>query len=123
MSIEWILYIIGVIEGINTFLTVSIFCCMFLLAFALIIVFISGGDILSKECEELGNPFKKWVKRIGIYFFISFFFGIIFPSEKIIYMIIGAHITKESHIPQKLITLINNKLDKYIEESIDKVKK
>lgn len=59
----------------------------------------------------------KWV------FILSTVFTIIIPSEKTIYLMLGAHGVEklaESEIGNKVYTILNQKLDEYLKESVKK---
>lgn len=79
---------------------------------------------------EVRNTMKKGMKYFAILFFILLPLPNLIPSEKTAYTMVGAYAAQQiatdqrtAEISGKVLTLINQQLDSYIEEGIKKVKK
>lgn len=101
----------------------QLYCLLFFLA----IVFI--GVILGMMRSAIGiygtdyKDFLSYVKTATYFgkkglsiFIVSLIVTILTPSEKTIYLMLGAHYLKSSTIPSKVELLINKKLDTYLSE-------
>jgi arginine exporter protein ArgO len=83
--------------------------------------------------SEKRTLYDKFIKRLGILLCIVAFLNLFIPSERTAYMMVGAYATqkiaendKVQETGQKVLTIINQKLDSYVEEglkSVEKVKK
>jgi len=86
------------------------------------------GEGTRKE-KEKNQPFaEKWMKRFGIIALIIGAINIAIPSERTAYMMVGAYTAqtvaqneKVQETGKKVIDLINQKLDTYIEEGTKQV--
>lgn len=87
--------------------------------------------------RALGTSAKFWIKRGSTWVLILGVLNIIVPSEKTSYMMVGAYaaqtvaqsetvgkvLTESGKISNKILTIINGKLDTYVEEAINEVDK
>lgn len=120
MTIELTLYLINLISNIDSILS-------FLIGVPLITVIISlivGAYNLIDSNDDFSDTFFEKTlllikKYIGWYILIIFISGI-FPSEKTMYLMIGANYFKNSALPPKIEMIIEKKLDEYL---IDKPRK
>ena len=120
MNIELVLYLIDIVANINV--------AIGLILGLLIIIFIIIGIISLSQWSDTYNK-TEW-KETSLYksksYFLFGFFIIIplmclIPSQKTMYMIVGANVIKSSTIPSKVEQAINKKLDEYLtEEKKDK---
>jgi len=73
--------------------------------------------------DEKENFFlKKWFKR-GIFSLIILMpLCIVIPEKTTMYMMFSIHYMNKSDIPDKVLNILNNKLDEIINESREKIK-
>jgi hypothetical protein len=116
MSIELILYLIDVVSNVNGFLTVV------LLTSALIIIailFCAGMEYFD-SCDNFSeSSIAKallYVKKYIGWWLLLLLISVFFPSEKTMYMMIGANVFKSSNLPPKIEAAIEKKLDEYLVE-------
>lgn len=112
MSIEWLLYLIDVLESLNgcvvTFSVISnIVLMIFLAAFAIFYV--------ENNLENKIKRFKDFSKVLVPIVIISTTLSVLIPSKKTMYAIALAHYSKQSDIPAKVFKAIEVKLDEVIE--------
>lgn len=81
--------------------------------------------IIVKQKMENRPPIEKWIKRFFIILGITSLLVIAIPSEKTAYMMVGAYTTqkfteneKVQETGKKVLKLIEQKLDTYIDEGI-----
>lgn len=81
--------------------------------------------IIVKRKMENRPPIEKWIKRFFIILGVTSLFAIAIPSEKTAYMMAGAYATqkfteneKVQETGKKVLKLIEQKLDTYIDEGI-----
>lgn len=81
--------------------------------------------IIIKQKMEKRPPIEKWIKRFFIILGVTSLFAIVIPSEKTAYMMVGAYTTqkfteneKVQETGKKVLKLIEQKLDTYIDEGI-----
>lgn len=86
--------------------------------------------VIVKQKMEARVPLEKWIKRFFILLGITSLVAIATPSEKTAYMMVGAYATqkvaeneKVQETGKKVLTLIEQKLDKYIEEGLEEAAK
>jgi hypothetical protein len=107
MSLELILYLISIVIKLEILL--------------LMLICISGfGALLTgvMYTEAYGENSKasllKWFKTAIRVLIISVILLVFIPGEKTLYTIIGTYYLKQSDIPAKVVTIINDKLDELI---------
>lgn len=114
----WELYLIATLGDVS-------FVSTIFATFSLALTAILGVTILTVGFEvETNNVIKKWIKRLLVVFGISLFLAIFIPSKKDMYLMFGLGSTidyiqdsdKVKELPDKTVTLINQTLDKLIEE-------
>lgn len=138
MELAWLVYIIGMLNSITgLFIAISAAGAV-LLFISLIGLITTNDDYYGKDSEGNFTPKteKSWkfhvknLKRalsIGI---PSLIFVIMIPSEKTAYMMVGAYATQKIatdprsvEVGGKVLTIINQKLDKFIEAGMEKTSK
>lgn len=83
-----------------------------------------------KDKTEKRSNLDKVIRRIGITAIVAAILNIFIPSEKTAYIMVGAYATqkvseneKVQETGKKVLTLIEQKLDSYIEEGINSASK
>lgn len=113
MSFALIIYLISVLSGLKA---VFIGIAMVLSAFAL------GYFIyIGSEGEE-----NKHGTKIVVAILLSSFLATITPSERTAYVMVGGYVAQQmvqSETSDKVVQIINNKLDEIISEDAEKTKK
>ena len=114
----WELYLIATLGDVS-------FASTILAVSSLALTAILGVAILTDSFEvESNNVMKKWIKRLLVIFCISLVLAIFIPSKRDLYLMYGLGSTidyikdsdKVKELPDKTVTLINQTLDKLIEE-------
>lgn len=133
MDLALLVYSISVLAKLAPALAVVIFVSI--LAFAATMIYrLAGLSVESwdsektrKEKLEARPTVDKWAKRIFAVFTVALLLEIAIPSEKTAYMMVGAYATqkvaeneKVQETGKKVLTIIEQKLDAYIEEGIKK---
>lgn len=120
MLVFW-LYLIDLISNLETVLGI-------ITAFSgigLIILFI-GYCIFSTYPDEnekkILNNISHAKKPLFIIFLISIFIAALFPSKTTMYTMAGSHYLNKTDIPDKVIKILNNKLDDIIDSKDSKKK-
>lgn len=134
MELALLVYAISLLPKISAFLlAVVIGCGIGCVAFTLYRVAelpINSWDSDSYRQEKKEKqPFaEKWMKRFGITALIVSALSIAIPSERTAYMMVGAYTAqtiaqneKVQETGKKVIELINQKLDSYIDEGVQQV--
>lgn len=136
MELALLVYAISLLPKISGFLTALIIGCG--IASAAFFMYrvaelpIHSWDSETTRKEKLANqPFaEKWMKRFGIIALILGFISISIPSERTAYMMVGAYTAqtvaqneKVQETGKKVIDLINQKLDSFIDEGAEQVEK
>lgn len=117
------------IYGIN-FLTQLNFVTKVVLFFLAITMF--AAFVTVRDGEEEKTTF---VKKVFKYFCIALVFFVLIPSEKASYLMVGGYVSQKvaqsdtmdnvlgesGNISNKVLTIINQKLDGYIDDTIEKV--
>lgn len=108
--LEFLIYLAPTLTSIKYFL-------LFFIVIALIgsiIHYNTAVEAYTKGNKEIGK-FHDVKDRQAFKTFIVLIIAFVFlPSEKTMYMMLGAHYLKKSDIPQKLELVINKKLDEYL---------
>ena len=117
MSIEMVLYLIDVIGNFG-----NLFFICGLLTFASTILFFAFT--MSEAPDGRDKPTFQKLSKYSFFISIVFaFFCLLAPSQKTMYMMLATNTAKKSEIPEKVLKAIEMKLDEYIDEVKDKVKK
>lgn len=117
MSIEMVLYLIGVLHNLGTFLGITL--CMSIVAI------IISGSVWFAVCDSV-ETVKRLKGKLLLPVWIFILTGLIslaIPSQKTMYMMLTCNVANKSEIPEKVMKAIELKLDEYIDEVTDKVKK
>lgn len=136
MDLALLVYGISVLGNIAPALGMLMFASFF--AFVIALVYrLAGLNIESWDGEakikrkmEARPVVEKWAKRIFAVFAVSTILMVIIPSEKTAYMMVGAYATQKvaenemvQQTGQKVLTLIEQKLDTYIDEGLKQAEK
>lgn len=83
-----------------------------------------------EEYTETKNAVNRWWKTVGVVVGVVAFVNVIAPSEKTMYVMVGAYAAqkvaeneKVAVLSSKVLKIIESKLDGYIEEAENEVKK
>lgn len=116
MSIELIIYFIGVIANLDKLFQIFGVACIIIVALATFAKF--------ADTEEfIWSRWQTWFVSVGV---MCFCLLTLIPSEKTMYMMAAAHFGKEaiaSDMGQKVEKIISNKLDTFIDNTADKAQK
>lgn len=121
MELALLVYAISLLEGLRTFLVVAAF------AAGMVII---GSGIATLESYNDTAVAKRWFKRSVISLAILGFLSTLIPTERTAYIMVAAYATqKVAESPEvrdtgdKVLTLINSKLDQLILEANEPKKK
>lgn len=112
MSIELVLYLIEILENIGNFLSVITVLLLVSFIFCIIASAIMVEIHVVEWHETTIYKIRNYLWILPFLFLISCFI----PSQKTMYMMIGANVIKSSAIPSKVEQAINKKLDEYLSE-------
>lgn len=111
------LYLISVTSEIR--FTIGIFITIgisFLLSSPFVLIAANEFNITDKIKDKIFYC----IKTLGITIFILTFIECFIPSEKTMYLMIGANYLEKSGIPTKVEQVINKKLNEYLLEEVKK---
>ncbi len=121
MELALLVYAISLLEGLRTFLVVAAF------AAGMVII---GSGIATLESYNDTAAAKRWFKRSVITLAVLGFINTLIPTERTAYIMVAAYATqKVAESPEvrgtgdKVLTLINSKLDQLILEANEPKKK
>lgn len=121
MELALLVYAISLLEGLRTFLVVAAF------AAGMVII---GSGIATLESYDDTAAAKRWFKRSVITLAVLGFLSTLIPTERTAYIMVAAYATqKVAENPEvrdtgdKVLTLINSKLDQLILEANEPKKK
>ena len=121
MELALLVYAISLLEGLRTFLVVAAF------AAGMVII---GSGIATLESYNDTAAAKRWFKRSVITLAVLGFISTFIPTERTAYIMVAAYATqKVAESPEvrdtgdKVLTLINSKLDQLILEANEPKKK
>jgi TRAP-type C4-dicarboxylate transport system permease large subunit len=138
MDLALLVYGISLITSIGSFLAALIVVSLIITFCSAVYFAVSQTDInyswnrnrdgtLIESIVNTRKTMKKAFKIALITLGISSFVAILIPSEKTAYIMVGAYATqkvaeneKVQETGQKVLSIINNKLDSYVEEGIKK---
>lgn len=136
MDLALLVYIISVLGSIGPLLTLmitaSIVCLTTCILFRHIDLSYEAWDSekTRKYKEERRSGVDKWIRISFVCLILTSLLQVIIPSEKTAYVMVGAYATqkiaendKVQETGQKVLTIINQKLDLYVEEGIETAKK
>lgn len=135
MDLALLVYGISVLSSIKTPLIIGTIvlglCTIILIIFKMVWETPSGYDrsYNMEGYKEQKAAFNKWWKACGISLIVVAFFNTIVPSEKTMYIMVGAYAAqkvaendKVAVLSSKVLKIIESKLDGYIEEAENEVK-
>jgi hypothetical protein len=138
MTLALIVYLIYSISAVHVFLKVGLFIAVMtlILTFAIRLAredyswYFNRDGTLKDEIKAFRNMIDKSIKYSSIIAIILSFFITIIPSERTAWMMVGAYtgqkIAENEKVQQlsgKVVTIIENKLDDYISEQLEKANK
>ena len=103
MSIEWFIYLAEIVPSLGVLIGLVGFCCV-----------IYGGCSTLAEEAGVAKPYTDKPKLYIITGAVAIAVGLLFPTQKTMYMMAGAHYGMEalqSETAQKVAKLLNGKLD------------
>lgn len=114
----WELYLIATLGDVSFVSTLFAILSLASTAILGIAILTDGFDV------KTNNVMKKWIKRLLVISCISLVLAMFIPSKRDLYLIYGLGPTidyiqdsdKVKELPDKTVTLINQTLDKLIEE-------
>lgn len=109
MQIETVLYLANTVDKLNFFLEFFITTA----AVGCLVVLFLTAIFCEDDTSNLKNVFNFIKKNLWIFVFMCVISAII-PSEKTVYMMMGANYFKNSALPPKIEAIIEKKLDKYL---------
>ena len=131
MDLALLVYGISVLGKIGPLLGMTIGFTIVTLVIALLYRFIGlqieswDSAIVIKRKMEARVPLEKWIKRFFIIIGVTSLFAVAIPSEKTAYVMVGAYVTQKvsenenvQETGKKVLTIINQKLDSYIDEGL-----
>jgi hypothetical protein len=126
MDLALLVYAISLLAPLSDFL---LFINIILATVIVILLIISMVDAVefSGECWK---AFKSKIIWITISFFLIGGIKVFIPNEKTAYIMVGAYTAqkiaqdpKVEQVGTKVLTIINQKLDSYVDEGLDEAKK
>jgi hypothetical protein len=121
MSIEWILYLIDLLDNFNT--CVAIISIISIISFSMFSFFVySYCNDISYRDEKSEDKRKSLSFRVAkgcaVSFLVTLVLNIMIPSKTTMYMMALANYSKDSNIPKKVIRALESKLDDIIKDGI-----
>lgn len=104
MSFNWMLYLAGLLDSLRCILEITFFVCFGIFLFVLFNLYF----IEYKEEEKCKKIILK-VSILGLIF--SSLFLTFIPSKSTVYLMMGNHYLSKSEIPEKVLNVLNKKLD------------
>lgn len=136
MDLALLVYGISVIDKTGPVLALAIFITILSLLIALgyrfVILQIESwdGEVIKTRKLQERVPLEKWIKRMFGILALATFLQVIIPSEKTAYTMVGAYAAqkvaendKVQQMSGKVLTIIEQKLDSYVEEGIKQAEK
>ena len=135
MDLALLVYFVSVIASIKIPLVggTVVMCATFVgLTISKMVYFAPSGydkQYRFEEYTETKNAVNRWWKNVGILFGVVAFLNVLTPSEKTMYIMVGAYaaqkITENDKvvlISSKVLKIIESKLDGYIDEAEKELK-
>lgn len=125
MNAATFIYLANLCDGFSVLFTTLIIISVVVLIICTIVIICQINVGVENTIEKTAHNFTLKITKNCLYVFsISFFFGIFIPSERTIYLMMGANYLQKSNIPNKVEKIIDKKLDFYLQElTIDGKKK
>ena len=123
MSIELILYLTNICENLNNFVGIITFI---FISISVVCLFFGGLDYAQGYDKYEESFFGKTINTIKKYcpwLFVCVALLIFVPSERTIYLMLGANYFKNSILPPKVEAVLEKKLDDYLSQENNKDKK
>lgn len=114
MNIETMIYLANVFPNVSCLITVSSVVILIITPIAFIITI----DV--NDFDEEGKKAKIFVHKYLIgnikWVFVALFISMVIPSERTMYLMLGANFLKSSSLPSKVEMAIEKKIDSYLNE-------
>lgn len=136
MDLALLVYAISVLDKTGPVLAMTIGITILSLIVALMYRFIGltieswDGEATKARKLQERVPLEKWIKRMFGILALAIFLQIIIPSEKTAYVMVGAYAAqkvaendKVQQMSGKVLTIIEQKLDTYVEEGLKEAEK
>lgn len=123
MELALFIWAAGVIGSMSTFFGVSGIILLCLLLFRTIDTAIDNDTYRKKDLYPFQKSWGKWTVAIAT---ISLLVANLLPSEKTMYLILAGYTGQkviQSEAADKVVQIINNKLDEYLVEAEKELKK
>lgn len=111
MSIEWFLYLISVLGNVSFLAHVLILICILCIIVGSFLSAMIWDTCQTEHFENFKIKRNKMVRVIIPLLFVSIALGTLIPSKTTMYAIGFSHYAKQTQIPQKLMDLLNQKID------------
>lgn len=122
MDLALLVYGISTLENLKVFLGLIMGACA-----ACSLFLVMNSTFISREEEA---KYWKWAKRCVVVFCVIGFLQVLLPSQKTAYTMVGAYaaqrVSENEKVQQmsgKVITIIEQKLDGYIDEGLEEARK
>lgn len=127
MDLALLVYAISLLQPVNSALSFVGWSSCFLVVAGLFISLISQGD---REGEAIWAFVKPKIKWFVALFVVAGTLQVFIPKEKTAYMMVGAYTAqkiaqdpKVEQVGAKVMTILNQKLDSYVDEGIEQAEK
>lgn len=121
MNIETVIYLAEIIPSIGAaFFVLTLVSAVAAFVGIPICAAIANNIMDEKEEDKFINNSKKNYSRFIKVWLILLFTSCLFPSEKTIYLMLGANYLKTSTLPSKVEMAIEKKIDSYLNEKDEK---
>lgn len=111
MSLELFLYLVSVLDNIGWLFGILFFVGIISLVLFGLVYMDCVDDYYGDKEDNFKDNTEKVVKKILVFMAIITPLSVFIPSKKTLYAIGLSHYAKQTQIPQKLMDLLNQKLD------------
>lgn len=118
MSLALFVYLISIVHNIGIVALFSSVALLFLGAAVALFIFLSWTEELDIKASSVKKSVKLWAYCLGV----SLTIATILPTKQTMYLMAGAYAAQEvatSTVGEKVITVINQELDKLVEKRND----
>jgi len=117
MNISLVFYLISVLHNVNVVLN---FFLAALIIFASVFMFLlfltyTGGKFEEQTFLSMKDFLNRYIKAYFVVLVSVVFIICLIPSSLTMYSLVGVNYLSDSKIPEKVVKLVNLKIDEYIE--------
>lgn len=136
MDLALLVYFISLLDSVGKLLIFVVVACIVLLIFLGLFILIEckqeswNGDRENAKREALGKKAMVWTKCTFVVFCLALFFGTVLPDQRTAYMMVAAWSAqkvaenpKTQEVGQKIMKIVDTKLDQYVEEALQNAEK